>query len=73
MNRTLNGETLPDDCPCPIAQITSVYRGEHGSMITETTQELRPVMSCPHHGHKEGAAESVEALAPATADTTGPA
>lgn len=63
MSRTLNGETLPDDCPCVIAVVNTVVRSG-GQTRTSSVQELRPVLDCPHHGHEDGAAENVEALNP---------
>jgi hypothetical protein len=58
MSRTLNGEPLPDDCPCPVAVInTSQNVGGH--LQTTDHQELRPLTSCPHHGGHPSAADRV--------------
>jgi hypothetical protein len=56
MSRTLNGEPLPDDCPCPIAVVGTVQRIS-GVQHTSSRQELRPVPDCPHHGERDDTAE----------------
>lgn len=56
MSRTLNGEPLPDDCPCVVAEIVTTQR-VGGRQVRSTHEELRPLTGCPHHGEQPGAVD----------------